>query len=231
MAVMAVLQASLEFGIVQILDVSRYSVYLGYGIPVAWGLCVDSLLYVLFRKAKLLNFCSFAVLTAACVMTAKEGLRSPLFINAYETNGSVICLNNIIRENKEEAWTICSANDERQMLGDYKLGYHYEMIKFIRDMRSLIRHYHHDPDRYGLLFCGKAPASVPGLYQYRKPNGPYPGKGREWRSRNGRESCPISEMTAGLRCHICIIGRRHFRSSTQTRWRSIMSRTILCATV
>ena len=137
MAIMAVLQASLEFGIVQILDVSRYSVYLGYGIPAAWGLCVDSLLYVLFRKGKLLNFCSFAVLTGACVMTAKEGLRSPIFINAYETNGSVICLNNIIRENKEEAWTICSANDERQMIGDYKQGYHYELIKFLRNMRSL----------------------------------------------------------------------------------------------
>lgn len=136
MGAMAVLQASAQLGLIQILEVSRYSVYLGYGIPVVWSLCVDAVLFILFRKAKVLNFCSFAALTAACVLTAKTGMRAPVCVSPYETNEAMICLNNIIRENKDEAWTICSANDERQMLGDYKLGYHYEMIKFIRDMRS-----------------------------------------------------------------------------------------------
>lgn len=136
MGAMAVLQASAQLGLIQILEVSRYSVYLGYGIPVVWSLCVDAVLFIVFRKAKVLNFCSFAALTAACVLTAKTGMRAPVCVSPYETNEAIICLNNIIRENKDEAWTICSANDERQMLGDYKLGYHYELIKFIRDMRS-----------------------------------------------------------------------------------------------
>lgn len=139
MAAMAVLQASLQLGLIQILEVSRYSVYLGYGIPVVWSLCVDALLFLVFRKAKVLNFCSFAVLAASCVLTAKTGMRAPVCVSPYETNEAMVCLNNIIRENKDEAWTICSANDERQMLGDYKLGYHYELIKFIRNMRSIDR--------------------------------------------------------------------------------------------
>ncbi len=136
MAALAVLQASIEFGLIQILDVSRYSVYLGYGIPVVWSLCADALLYLLFRKAKVLNFCSFAALAAACAVTAKTGLRAPVRVSPYETNEAITCLNNIIYENKDATWTICSANDERQMLGDYKQGYHYEMIDFMRDMRS-----------------------------------------------------------------------------------------------
>ena len=113
------MQASAQLGLIQILEVSRYSVYLGYGIPVVWSLCVDAVLFILFRKAKVLNFCSFAALTAACVLTAKTGMRAPVCVSPYETNEAMICLNNIIRENKDEAWTICSANDERQMLGDY----------------------------------------------------------------------------------------------------------------
>lgn len=137
MAIMAVLQAAAELGIIQILEVSRYSVYLGYGIPVVWSLCVDAVLFILLRKAKVLNFCSFAALTAACVVTARTGMRAPVCVSAYETNEAVLCLNNIIHDNKEEAWTICSANDERQMIGDRDLAYHYELIKFIREMRSI----------------------------------------------------------------------------------------------
>ena len=112
MAAMAVLQASIQLGLIQILEASRYSSYLGYGIPLVWGLCVDAVLFLVFRKAKVLNFCSFAALTAACVLTAKTGMRAPVCVSPYEPNEAMICLNNIIRENKDEAWTICSANDE-----------------------------------------------------------------------------------------------------------------------
>ncbi|MEY8508140.1 hypothetical protein AALA78_07860 [Lachnospiraceae bacterium 42-17] len=136
MAVLAVLQASAQLGLMQILEVSRYSVYLGYGIPIVWSLCVDAVIYLLVRKEKALNICSFTALAAACVVTAQTGMRAPVKVSAYETNEAVTCLSNIIRENKNKAWTICSANDERQMLGGYKNAYHYEMIKFLKDMRS-----------------------------------------------------------------------------------------------
>ncbi len=137
MAVMAVFQAAVELGIIQILEVSRYSVYLGYGIPVVWSLCVDGVLFLLFRKTAVLHFCSLAGFAAACVMTVKTGVRAPVCVSAYETNEAITCLENIIQENKGKTWTICSANDERQMIEEYDLAYHYESIKFLRDMRSI----------------------------------------------------------------------------------------------
>lgn len=137
MATMAVFQAAAELGIMQLLEVTRYSVYLGYGIPAVWSLCVDALILILFRKAIVLNLCSFAALAASCVLTVRTGVRPPTCVTPYETNEAIICLNNIIRENKGQAWTICSANDERQMIGDCDLGFHYETIKFLKEMRSI----------------------------------------------------------------------------------------------
>ena len=137
MAVMAVFQAAAELGIMQLLEVTRYSVYLGYGIPAVLSLCVDALILILFRKAIVLNLCSFAALAASCVLTVRMGVRPPTCVTPYETNEAIICLNNIIRENKGQAWTICSANDERQMIGDCDLGFHYETIKFLKEMRSI----------------------------------------------------------------------------------------------
>lgn len=137
MAIMAVFQAAFELGIMQILEVSRYSSYLGYGLPVVWGLCADAVLLILFRKEAVLNICSFAALAASCVLTVRTGVRPPVCVSPYETNEAVICLNNIIRESKGETWTVCSANDERQMIGDCDLAYHYETIRFLKDMQSM----------------------------------------------------------------------------------------------
>ena len=53
-----------------------------------------------------------------------------------ETNDAVICMSNIYRENRDGGtWTICSADDERQMMRDY--GNHYELIDFLREMEDL----------------------------------------------------------------------------------------------
>lgn len=136
MGILAVLQSSAELGLMQLLEVSRYSVYLGYGIPVVVSLCVDGVLYILFKWKAAQDACSFAALLAGCAAVFVTGVRAPVCVSAYESNEAVVCLNNIIRENKGKAWTICSANDERQMIGDYDLGFHYEMIKFLKDMRS-----------------------------------------------------------------------------------------------
>ena len=56
-------------------------------------------------------------------------LKTPDYDSGYVTNGAVICLTNIIRENEDETWTIVSANDETQMGLDH--GWHYETITFL----------------------------------------------------------------------------------------------------
>ena len=50
---------------------------------------------------------------------------------------AITCLTNILRENKNFTWTICSANDELRMTEFY--GYHYEIITLLRELQDLER--------------------------------------------------------------------------------------------
>ncbi len=135
---LALLQASGRLGLPGLLEVSRYSIYLAYGIAAVWSLCADGVLLLLFKGEKLLKISSAAALAAACAVVAFTGVRTPFRLSAYETNEAVICLTNIIRENKNgETWTICSANDEQRMLWSKDgNGFHYEIIDFLRGMRQ-----------------------------------------------------------------------------------------------
>ena len=135
-ALLAILQASAELGLPQIIEVTRYPVYLVYGIVAVWSLCLDAVIFILCRWTKAMNALSFAALAAACVIVAQTGVRAPRYITAYETNEAITCLTDILHENRGNiSWTICSANDERPMIGDK--GFHYEMITFLRKIKSV----------------------------------------------------------------------------------------------
>ena len=131
MGVFCVLQASAKLGLPQLLEVSRYSVYIGYGLPVVWSLCLDAVVYLLFREHRGINIGGLVTLAAACGAVALTGFREPVCLSAYETNEAITCVTNILRENGgNTSWTICSANDEQQMT--WGRGYHYETIEFLR---------------------------------------------------------------------------------------------------
>lgn len=136
MGLLCLLQASGELGLPQLVEVSRYSVYIGYGLPVVWSLCADGVLYLLFREKKAINIGGAVALAAACAAVALTGIRKPVCLSAYETNEAIACVTNILRENRDgTSWTICSANDEQQMT--WGKGYHYETIEFLRKMEKL----------------------------------------------------------------------------------------------
>ncbi len=136
MGVLCILQASAKLGLPQLIEVSRYSVYIGYGLPIVWSLCLDALLYLLFWEKRTINAGAVAALAAACVAVAYTGVRSPVCLSAYESNEAMLCLTNILRENRgNTSWTICSANDEQQMT--WGKGYHYELIEFLRKQESV----------------------------------------------------------------------------------------------
>lgn len=61
--------------------------------------------------------------------------KEPVKTNAFEMNEAITCLTNIIKSNEKNTWTICSANDETQMV--YGSGYHYETITFLKGMRNI----------------------------------------------------------------------------------------------
>ncbi len=135
-ALLAILQVSAELGLPQLIEVTRYPVYLVYGIVAVWSLCLDAVIFILCRWTKAMNALSLAALAAACVLVAQTGIRAPRYITAYETNEAVTCLTDILHENRGNiSWTICSANDERPMIEDK--GFHYEMITFLRKMKSV----------------------------------------------------------------------------------------------
>lgn len=133
---LCILQASEKLGLPQLIEVSRYSIYIGYALPLLWSLCLDGVVYLLFREHRGINLGGLGALAAALGAVAFTGFRMPVYISAYETNGAITCLTNILRENKGSiSWTICSANDEQQMT--WGLGYHYETIEFLREMETV----------------------------------------------------------------------------------------------
>lgn len=136
MALMCLLQAAPGLGLPSLIEVSRWAVYIGYGLAAAWSLCIDGTAYLLFRERRAVNLAGLAGAAAACAAVALTGVRTPVCLSAYVPNGAVVCLTNILRENRDTtSWTICSADSERQMIWEH--GYHYETINFLRGQKDL----------------------------------------------------------------------------------------------
>lgn len=136
MAGLSMVQSAITLGIPQVVEVSRHAMYYAYGIAAVWSLCADGVLFLLFKERRQIDLGALGVLAAVCAAVGVTGIRTPVLLSAYETNGAITCLNNILRENKEGyTWTICSANDERWMV--YEYGRHYELITFLRDMADI----------------------------------------------------------------------------------------------
>lgn len=136
MVLMCVLQAAQEVGLPALIDVSRCAMYIGYGLAVVWSLCIDGLAYLLFRERRTINLAGLGGLALVLAAVALTGIRTPVCISAYGTNGAMVCLSNILRDNwNTTSWTICSANDEQQMT--WRQGYHYETIEFLRNQERL----------------------------------------------------------------------------------------------
>ncbi len=136
MGLLCVLQAAEKLGLPQLLEVSRYSIYIGYGLPIVWSLCLDAVVYLMFQERRGIHMGGMAALAAACAAVALTGFREPVCLSAYETNEAITCVTNILRENKgNTSWTICSANDEQQMT--WGRGYHYETIEFLRSQAQI----------------------------------------------------------------------------------------------
>lgn len=136
MAELCLVQSAITLGIPQVVEVSRHAMYFAYGFAAVWSLCADGVLFLLFGERRQIDLGGLGALAAVCAAVGVTGIRTPVLLSAYETNGAMICLNNILRENKEgDTWTICSANDERWMV--YEYGRHYELITFLRDMADM----------------------------------------------------------------------------------------------
>ncbi len=136
MVMLSILQASSRLGLPTLMDAIRTCIFYAYVLAAAWSLCVDSVLQLLFgwfKKKWMLHLASLAALAAVVVCSSQAGLlREPPVRQSLQTNDAILCLTNILHDNKDFTWTICSANDELRMGEDY--GYHHEVHTFLKDV-------------------------------------------------------------------------------------------------
>lgn len=139
MFILTILLCSGTFGLPTLMDAARCSIYYAYLMPAAAVLLADGILYFVLMPGILRicrNILSLAVSVALLTLVFQNDLlKTPEFSSGYVTNGAITCLSNIIRENKDETWTIVSANDETQMGLDH--GWHYETITFLRKLEKI----------------------------------------------------------------------------------------------
>lgn len=136
---LALLLISKEAGLPTLMDPSRCSIYMAYAVPLAMTLSVDVILFVVMgwlgktRFRWVYHGISMIVLAGVFLFCRDHAmLKEPSFTTGFQTNEAVTCLTNILREEEDFKWTICSANDELRMGEDH--GYHYETIEFLRKM-------------------------------------------------------------------------------------------------
>lgn len=138
MGCMLLLMASTYIGLPPLMEEVRSSIYFTYALAVVLALSADGGIYLFFNRMKkewVMN--AFALAAAACSVCVlwKQGwVKTPGVVEALESNEAVTCLTNIIKEEKDFSWTICSANDELRMGEDH--GYHYETITFLESMEE-----------------------------------------------------------------------------------------------
>lgn len=139
MGLMTLMFAAPGFGLPELMDdEGRTCVYYAYTIISLWCLCIDGILQVLFswrKQERILQIVSFALIPLVAVVVLVTGsVKDVQYTEAMQSNDAVICLTNIIKDNKDQTWTIVSANDELRMGEDH--GFHYELDTFLRDMEN-----------------------------------------------------------------------------------------------
>lgn len=125
-------------GIPALMDLSRCSIYLAYTLPAALVFAIDALIslasgWVITQFAADVMSLGGVWLVVGILLVTKA-YRAPLNLPALECNDAIICLTNILHDNKRFNFTIISANDELRMVEND--GYHYETISFLRAMEG-----------------------------------------------------------------------------------------------
>ena len=139
MGILTLLLCAGNLGLPVLMDPARCSIYYVYLLIVSITVLGDGLLYLIFMPRILTisrNVVSFILTVSMAAGMIHQGLvKTPDFISDYVSNGAFTCLTNIIKENKDETWTIVSVNDETQMGLDH--GWHYETITFLRKQEHI----------------------------------------------------------------------------------------------
>ncbi len=135
-AILWVILSAKEFSLPALMDTRRTETFLISFIGIILAFCLDFCLRgaFFFTKKRWLHVVASMVCAATIVnfFYTKDLIQEPLYLEAYETNGAMLCLESIMDENKDFTYTIVSANDENRMVSDR--GYHYEISTFLKHL-------------------------------------------------------------------------------------------------
>lgn len=190
---------SREIGIPVLMDKNRTSVYLAYYFVLLLGLVLDYVASLLLGFAESEIFLritpgavGFGFLLFLCLLGVA---RKPALVEAFQKNGAVICVTNILRDNPPNSFTIVSANDETRMIEDY--GYHFEANKL------LINNLGSNADSFLIIPASKLYVfieKIPGDYDE-----PYEGSGQAVSRESASQPLPVGygiNMYKGRQRHI-----------------------------
>ena len=194
-----VIMVSKELGIPVLMDKNRTSVYLAYFFLILLGLVMDNLLLFVIGFAEgevFLRVMPAVFGVGFMVLLGFIGaIRMPAEVEAFQKNGAVICVTNILRDNQPNTFTIVSANDEIRMIEDY--GYHFEVDKL------LVNNLGNNADGFLIIPASKLYVfveKIPGDYDQ-----PYEGSGMAVSRESASQPLPIEygiNMYKGQRRHI-----------------------------
>ena len=166
MVLMSMMVSAADLRIPALMDVDRTCIFYSYMLIVVIGFAVDVCLFLLtslLGKQWNKDVLSFAVVTLVVIFIWQEGdIRASLSRDGLETNEAVTCLTNIIATEKDNTWTIFSANDETQMV--YGHGYHYELSTFLEEIDPPDREPVTVPTPTVYFFIEKIPLDYVGSY-------------------------------------------------------------------
>ena len=136
---MFLMQSMGVLGLPALMDPARNSIFFAYSVGVLLAVDADTVLYLTlgwFKKTWAMNLAALVLLLMTGNYIWEHQLyKEPVKTKAFEMNENITCLTNIIKSNEKNTWTICSANDETQMV--YGNGYHYETITFLKEMKDI----------------------------------------------------------------------------------------------
>lgn len=136
--IMLILLASGPLGLPRLMDPARSCIYFAYTMPILLVMPIDVVVGLIpkrgfGKKVSELVSLSCLLFSFACLI-GMGNVREQVKAGAFQTREAVTCLTNILHQEKDFTWTICSANDELRMSEEY--GYHYETITFLREMEN-----------------------------------------------------------------------------------------------
>lgn len=196
---LCIVMISKELKLPVLMDKNRCSVYFAYFFVAMFGLVLDYVLSILLAymdEEILLRVIPAGIGVVFFVILAFAGaIRKPAVVEAFQKNGAVICVTNILRDNPKHSFTIISANDELRMIEDY--GYHYEVDKLLVNcLGNNASGFLIIPTSKLYVFVEK----IPGTYDE-----PYEGSGKAISWESAKKPLPVEygiRMYKGERRHI-----------------------------